>query len=425
MRCLRAVVLAWAAFIITGSKAESKETTVKQLSSPISQTGTISFVLRTDKRYHNGQGQEDYAQNLVTLPGIHTISLARKDQVVNLRLLWDKESGPVVHDIIVDFPDLPGPESYFVQFTWDSARGISEGYFNGQPLRIPGCRFEPWWVPNTAERVELGKGGLQVEDLVILPRYTPPAEAAAAVPPDYRGRHANLMGFPKPPEPIQVATRRGKLLYESLMDGPESLDDWVAEGPLDLRFQGGHMLMRSREFAGNTVFWCPRDFPDRFVAEWDFEPLSLYGLAIVFFAAKGENGEDIFDPSLPERDGNFGHYILGAITSYHVSYFANVSKFQMGRTDSNLRKNNHFYRVGGGPVAIEPGATGWQHMRLIKDGNRIQLAANGVTCVDWIDDNPERYGPAHKDGKIGLRQMTETVGLYRNFRVWELNTAKH
>lgn len=92
----------------------------------------------------------------------------------------------------------------------------------------------------------------------------------------------------------------------------------------------------------------------------------------------------------------------------------------MGRPDSNLRKNNKFYRVGGGPVAIEPGAQGWQHMRLIKDGNRIQLFANGKISVDWTDDDPERYGPPHGGGKIGLRQMTPTIGAYRNFRVWKL-----
>jgi hypothetical protein len=416
----RLLAAMWGVVVISGGRTQAMEAIVKQLDTPVSQAGTISFVLRTDKPYLNGQGQEDYAQKLVTLPGINSVSFRRNDQVVNLRYLWNEDSGPVVHDMVVDFPDLPGPESYFFQFTWDSARGLSEGYFNGRPLRLPGCSFSPWWVGNIAESVELHQGALTVDRLVVAPHYTPPAVAYAAVPAEFRGRHANLTGFPKPPEAIDVSMRRGKLLYETLMDRPESLEGWVAEGPLDLRFEDGHVLMRSKAFEGNTVFWCPRDFPDRFVAEWDFWPLSRHGLAIVFFAAKGENGEDIFDPSLPARDGNFGHYIKGAITSYHVSYFANVEQYQMGRTDSNLRKNNNFYRVGGGPVAVAPGAQGWQHIRLVKDGNRIQLTCNGRTCVDWTDDDPDRYGLPHQDGKIGLRQMTPTIGLYRNFRVWEL-----
>jgi hypothetical protein len=180
------------------------------------------------------------------------------------------------------------------------------------------------------------------------------------------------------------------------------------------------MRMRSIDFAEHTVFWCPQDFPESFIAEWEFEPLSQYGLAIVFFAARGENGEDLFEPSLPKRDGKFVHYTHGSITSYHISYFANVENYQMGRIDSNLRKNNKFYRVGGGPVAIPPGTQGWQQMRLIKDGSRIQLFANGKICVDWTDDDPDRYGPPHGSGKIGFRQMTQTVGAYRNFRVWTI-----
>lgn len=400
--------------------ADSSQKRVIPLDAPVSQSGTISLVLRTDQRYFNGQGQENYEQSLVTLPGINAVSFRRTDQVVNLRFLWDEDSGPAVNDILVDLPNLPGPEAYFVQLTWDSARGLSEGYLNGQPLRVPGSKFEPWWVAHAAENAIIGAGRLAVEDLKITARYTPPGDAVAEVPLKYRGEHANLLGHSRPPVPIPVATLRGKLLYESPMDSPESLAGWVAEGPLELQYGEGSVVMRSRAFEGNTVFWCPRDFPDSFVAEWEFEPVSHYGLAIAFFAAKGENGEDIFDPGLPPRDGNFNHYIKGAITSYHVSYFANVRDFQMGRPDSNLRKNNKFYRVGGGPVAIAPGAEGWQHIQLIKQGNRIQLACNGVTYVDWTDNEPDRYGPAYGDGKIGLRQMTPTIGRYRNFRVWEL-----
>lgn len=80
-----------------------------QRKTPVSQSGTMTLVLRTDKRYFNGQGQQNYSQTLVRLPGIHTVSFSRSDQVVNLRLLWEEDSGPTVHDLIVDYPELPGP----------------------------------------------------------------------------------------------------------------------------------------------------------------------------------------------------------------------------------------------------------------------------------------------------------------------------
>jgi hypothetical protein len=392
----------------------------------MSQAGTISFKLHTDKAYHNGQGQGECHQSLVKLPGVTEIAFSRRDEVINLSWTWERDAGSGIHfgGITTDLADIPGPETFFLQYTWDSARGLSEGYFNGQPLRVPGAIFTPWWVESQATAIVVGEGELRVSDATVEASYTPPEQARMAVPSEFHGRHADLIGFSRPPVPLDVGSRRGELLYEALMDTPESVAGWVQEGPLDLRFADSRMLMRSAAFAGNVVFWCPRDFPDRFVAEWVFEPLSEHGLAIVFFAAQGENGEDIFDSSLPERDGEFTHYTKGAITSYHISYFANIAEFQMGRPDSNLRKNNRFYRVSGGPVAIPPGATGWQHMCLVKDGNRIQLFANGTICVDWTDDDPERYGPPHGGGKIGLRQMTPTIGAYRNFRVWTLSEAQ-
>lgn len=394
------------------------------LEQPLSQQGTISFVLKTDKDYFNGQGQEDYSQSLLKLPGVVDLTFRRTDPVVNLLWTWQREMAEgrnIFYDIVVDFAQLPGPERYHFLFTWDSALGRSEAYFNGKPLRVPGAKFEPWWVDNVATEIEIGEGALGIEQFHSSPRYLTPEQAHVAVPSEFMGRHARLIGFTEKPTPIDVGARRGKLLYESLLDRPESVEGWVGEGPVDLRFEGGHMLMRSVDFKQNIVFWCPEDFPESFVAEWEFNPLSHYGLAIVFFAATGENGEDIFAPSLPKRDGNFGHYIKGAITSYHISYFANIENFQMGRVDSNMRKNNKFYRVGGGPIAIPPGTTGWQHIRLVKDGNHIQLSANGRVSVDWTDDDPERYGPPHDGGKIGLRQMMPTIGAYRNFRVWALN----
>jgi hypothetical protein len=389
---------------------------------PLGESGTVSFRLQTDQAYRNGEGQENYRQMLIRLPGVFEIVFSRTDPSVNISWIWDKRKGfeGKFYDIIVDMTDLPGPEMYFLQYTWDSARGLSEAYLNGTALRIPGAKFSPWCTGRDLSTLETGKGRLAVSDVTVESRYTPPVEALAAVPAEFRGKHLSLLGFSKPPKPMDISARRGALLYESRMDNPGSIAGWVKEGPLDVRFENGTMRMSCIDFAEHTVFWCPQEFPDRFVAEWEIEPLSQYGLAIIFFAARGEHGEDIFDPALPKRDGSFVHYIRGAITSYHVSYFANVENYQMGRVDSNLRKNNKFYRVGGGPVAIPPGTRGWQQLRLIKDGSRIQLFANGKISVDWTDDDPVRYGPRHTGGKIGLRQMTQTIGAYRNFRVWEL-----
>lgn len=397
------------------------EMNIKELTNPITHQGSIAFVLKTDQRYQNGLGQENYKQKLVSLPGVFEILFSRRNEVVNLQWVWDEgrhHGKGKLYDIVVDFTDLPGPEEYYFQFTWDADRGFSEAYFNGLPLRLPGLHFDAWWVETKPLVLEVHQDRLSVSDLTVSSTYKYPDLLAIEVPEKFRGKYHHLIGHRDVPVPLNIEEIRGALLYENSFSTAEEVSDWVAEGPQHLRFVDNQMLMSSRNFENHFVFWCPEEFPDSFIAEWDFLPLSKYGLAIAFFAAKGENGLDIFDPSLPARDGSFIHYIKRAIKSYHLSYWANVENFQMGRTDTNLRKNNQFFRVGGGPVAVHPNDQGWQKIRIVKYKNKIQLFCNGRICVDWTDDDSERYGEPLSGGKIGLRQMTPSVAMYKNFQVW-------
>ena len=112
------------------------------------------------------------------------------------------------------------------------------------------------------------------------------------------------------------------------------------EGPGLTEFDDGWMNMKSRQPEGENghiVYWCPRDFPDRLVAEWEMQVLSKEGLCITFFAAEGRKGEDILSPTLPKRTGIFRQYTQGAINCYHISYFANTPSAP-GRITSNMRK---------------------------------------------------------------------------------------
>lgn len=386
------------------------------------QTGTIAFVLETDKTYLNGKGDGVVRQSLVKFPGVMEIFFRRSDPSIGIYWAWERD-GRIANDIIAELNELPGPEDYHLLYTWDSARGISEAYLNGHNLRLPGMARDPYWIEAEAVFAVIGQGPLKVKELEITAQYTPPELAQSHVSPALLGRRANLLGFPQPPEPMDIAARRGALLYHSSMQTPKSLEGWVAEGPLDVGFGNGYCILRSEDLGGHFVFWCPQEFPDSFMLEWWFQPFSDDGLAIVFFAAMGENGESIFDPLLPQRDGAFRQYVLGALTSYHISYYANMIDLLMGRIDSNLRKNNNFYRVGGGPVAVKPGSPGWQQMTLVKDRNRIQLFSNGKICVDWTDEDAERYGPPLSSGYIGLRQMAPFIAAYRDFKVYALKES--
>jgi len=174
------------------------------------ESGTIAFKLQVDQNYRNGRGQENYRQSLIRLPGIFDISFSRTDPSVNVAWIWDgrKCFEGKFHDIIVDMTDLPGPEIYFLQYTWDSGRGISEAYLNGTALRVPGATFSPWWIGKEVASIEIGDGRLKVSDVTADSRYTPPEKMKAAVPDEFRGRHSRLTGFSEPPCPLDVDALR-------------------------------------------------------------------------------------------------------------------------------------------------------------------------------------------------------------------------
>ena len=426
--CLRkrgvatAYLLTWAAIsgLAWHAAAQQGESTVK-LEKPLGHRGAISFQIQTDKDYHTGPKVKSVTIDILEIPGIAKIRFSQSSTVCELQWLW--AGGVKAENLEVQVPGFPGPYEYFIQYTWDAPGGRFTGYVNGTPLRLSDIRASAWEVPEAAE-VRLAPGPFKTTLVSAQPQYMDEAPARAQVPGAMMGKHAEIFGvWEKDPAPIEVASRKGKLLYESAMNARAGMEGWVMEGPGVTAFEDGWVKMSSKEAdsaakEGHIVYWCPRDFPESFVAEWEMRILSLEGLCIVFFAARGLNGEDIFDPGLPKRTGIFRQYHSGAISCYHVSYYANTPS-SPGRITSNLRKNSGFHLVANGPPGIEPGADAVHAVRLIKDGAHIQLLVDGKVVIDFTDDG-RRYGPVLEGGKIGLRQMQWTEAVYRNFRVYEL-----
>ena len=216
---------------------------------------------------------------------------------------------------------------------------------------------------------------------------------------------------------------KDKLLFESTMQTPESVKGWKMEGPGAVDFRNGWMHMFSPEEKMHHVYWCPETFPSTFIAEWEVQNIETdSGLGIVFFSAKGENGEDIFDQTLPKRNGDFKQYIRGKIVSYHISYYANAAN-KPDRGHANLRKNNRFILVQKGEEGIPAQSKKIHKVRLIKDGPHILMFIDDRKIIDWTDDG-KTYGPVHTDGKIGFRQMKWTHFRYRNLKVWSLRSEQ-
>jgi hypothetical protein len=191
------------------------------------------------------------------------------------------------------------------------------------------------------------------------------------------------------------------------------------EGPGQLRFKDGWMEMFSPDEKWDHVFWCPKEFPESFIAEWEVQNLDTSkGLVIVFFAARGTGGRDIFDASMPKRDGTFKYYNKGEIDCYHVSYYSNNPKLP-DRGDSHLRKDPMNALLCQGEAGVATRSTEEHKVRLVKDGAHITMYVDERKIIDYTDDG-KQYGPVYGAGRIGLRQMRWTDFRYRNFTVWEL-----
>jgi len=201
-------------------------------------------------------------------------------------------------------------------------------------------------------------------------------------------------------------------IYSSSFENPADAGDWQLEGGKRLAVEDGKLVLEN-ESRGETeptpdgnhlVAWLKREVPADFLLEFTFQPKQRgQGLAIVFFNARGKDGQSIFDESLAERDGFFRLYHSGDIDSYHISYWAG------DRDKSHLRKNRGFDLVAQGKDLIHTAANNaWQTVRIYKRGGKIRLTVDDELALAW-DDDGEEYGPVHDHaGWIGLRQMSHT-----------------
>ncbi len=148
-----------------------------------------------------------------------------------------------------------------------------------------------------------------------------------------------------------------KLIYENTLSGERDIDGFVLEGRANISFPNGKMRLEnalSQEVGqrANYVLWCPESFPCDVVIEWEFQPIREPGLAMMFFAAAGRGGEDLFSPALSPRTGEYPQYHHGDINAFHISYFRRKEPDERAFHTCNLRKSYGFYLTaqGGDPI---------------------------------------------------------------------------
>jgi hypothetical protein len=214
-----------------------------------------------------------------------------------------------------------------------------------------------------------------------------------------------------------------QLIYENRLASADDVKHFRMEGEAAVSFPLNRMRMENKldpELGqkANFVFWCPVDFPDHIAISWDFWPIREPGLCILFFAATGIHGEDLFDPRLAVRTGIYSQYHSGDINAYHVSYFRRKEKDERTFHTCNLRKSRGFHLVaqGADPIPSVGDAEGPYNIKVFKYGGEILFAINDLTVFHWIDDGVA-YGKPLGGGKIGFRQLSPLIAEYANLKV--------
>ncbi len=380
------------------------------------QRGSLLFWFRADRGYQAGADVEVESIPLVALGDLVRVSFEQQGNAINLFARWnDSVDSANDRHIRVLMPEFPGKEWHHFALVWDADTGLINAFLDGTPFYWTDQRVSPWTNVAACE-VILHADRFALADVRVAAEPTSVDELHEVIGEDRLGQLDGLLGAADLGA-LDARSLRGGTLFDCAMASEDELRDWRLEGPGEVSFRNGWMELKSRRPdgpEGHVVYWCPQNFPDRFVAEWDFQLLSENGLCIVFFAANGVGGEDLFDPFLAERDGIFQQYVSGDIASYHLSYYADTP---LGpRRTTNLRKNPGLKLIASGPAGVAPNSSAVHHVVLVKDGPRIQMAVDGKLIVDFTDSD-NSFGPALREGKIGLRQMQWTRGRYRNFRV--------
>lgn len=414
----------WAHFLDKRVKAiriQGNQSPEYSLDTPLSKRGAISFWFKLPESLSTGVGQNRERFDLLELKDLLRISIESNQSHTHFRLIFTEETNGQIR-VNRDYEVrgvLPGLDNEWMHFfaKWNAETGERNAWLNGIPFFVEEVILSPW-TPGEATRFTVGSNGISLADIRVASDLSIDEFISAMKDKEVYQSTASLFGM-KELGYLDTNPLKGPLIYQQEFT-TEPDDGWVMEGPGMLDFSSDGLKMKSKYPDGNEghiVYWCPEIFPESFVAEWEMEVLSEYGLCIVFFAASGTEGRDLFDSSLATRDGVFQQYTQGDIECYHISFYANVP--QMPRPTSNLRKNPGFYLMANGPVGVSHESQRTHLISLVKKGGHIRLAVDGKLAIDFFDDG-KQFGPIHGEGRIGLRQMRWTATLLKNFRVYKL-----
>lgn len=258
--------------------------------------------------------------------------------------------------------------------------------------------------------------------------------------------------------PLDLSQFQLALLYENSFDKPQQLDweerlieevdkgsfrrlkmphqeaEWIVEGWGGTRIENGRMWVSPSKYdasgkpksvspkeRSHMVVWNKRIFPADLLLEFEVNHCgSDNGLTLLFLAATGNHGEDIFDLDLPVRRAEYPTYHSGSLQNYSVSYWSRNKEANGQLKDEHLsnriRKNPGKQIVAMGQSLTDRSADTNYRIRILKIGGHLEVEVQGRVVVKWTDPG-QPYGA----GRIGLRSMEGISQVsYDNFRVWEV-----
>ena len=212
---------------------------------------------------------------------------------------------------------------------------------------------------------------------------------------------------------------------------PDPGAEWIAEGWGGAEVCGGKLWVAPAPFTScgergelpeqgpsHMVVWNKNRFPADMMFEFTINHHgSDNGLTLVFFAAEGEEGQEIFDLNLPPRKGDYRKYNRGALSNYTVSYWSRnkaEGAIKKGEQYSNRVRRN----PGANMLATNDSLTDKCNdcdfkVRILKVAGHITAVINGTVVNHLTDPAP------HGGGYIGLRSMQGVDKVsYHDFKVW-------
>ena len=179
------------------------------------------------------------------------------------------------------------------------------------------------------------------------------------------------------------------------MDESHMDSNWWFEGSGRYWIEADNVHLQEANDGVGVVLWSKQELPSDFEISFDVSLSNERGIFVLFFAASGVDGSDLFETKVG-RTGDYEEYIRGNINAYSASlhrYFPDGEH----NPGANLRRNAGFNLLN--TAMPDPMMESGKIYRVLvrKVAEVIRIEVDGELVHDYTD--PEPLG----GGRVGFR----------------------